>query len=162
MNRPIQIKNNSCTIPASVTFRPVPPASPESHSRGGLRPINPGKINRHNLQGPVFPFSVCPFPFSNPNRNTAANRNRRNSLKQKEKTFSNRNKNGCFLKAQFSPSGSAICSGNAHFRPSTSAFPSPHERNTRVPNSTGVPSNPTAPFLDGGPICVTLISFPSL
>jgi hypothetical protein len=52
------------------------------------------KINRKLSRAPCFPFSLFPFPFSNPNRNSPAIRNRFNSLIQKEKTFSNRNKNG--------------------------------------------------------------------
>jgi hypothetical protein len=82
--------------------------------------------------------------------------------KTKDRPNSNRNKNGCFSPAQFSASRWAVCAGNAPFRTSIKAFPTTHERNTRAPNSTGVPSNPTAPFLDGGPSCVTAVSFPSL
>jgi hypothetical protein len=50
------------------------------------------------------PLSPClsadiPVPASISNRNSAAIRNWRNLFIQKEKTFSNRNKNHCFLQA---------------------------------------------------------------
>ena len=55
--------------------------------------LRDGEINCQLLPTPRLRFSIFTFPISISNRNTVANRKRRNSMKAKEKTFSNRNKN---------------------------------------------------------------------
>ncbi len=172
MNHPIQLGKFSDAFLASAAVHPALCYASQSHPPQACRPINSAKINREPelIEPPVshskqtaglqinrqlfrcrdFPFSIFTFLFSKPNSNTAANRNLRNSFIQKEKTFSNSNKNGCFSAARFSASRSALSSEN----------PFPRGNKPHVPVPTGVPSNPTASVFEGGPSCVFAVSFP--